>query len=155
MRRGDVGPFGVVTLVVTLLLQVACAAALLSAGHGWLPLCVAVVVARLAMARAGLPGVPVAAGSSLGRAVAGTVPRAWLAAAVLATGLLSGGLGLLAAGPAGAVRMLAAAVPGLLAAEFVHRRATARLGGTTGDVMGASAEVAMTAYLFAAAALWP
>jgi cobalamin synthase len=155
MRRGDVGPFGVVTLVITLLLQVACAAALLGAGHGWLPLLAGVVVARLAMARAGLPGVPVAAGSALGRAVAGTVPRAWLAAAVLATGLLAGGLGLLVAGPAGAVRMLAAAVIGLIAAEFVHRRALARLGGTTGDVIGASGEVATTAYLFAAAALWP
>ena len=76
MRSGDVGPFGVATLVLTLLLQVACAAALLAADDGWLALWAAVVVARLAMARTGLPGVAVAAGSSLGRAVAGTVPRA-------------------------------------------------------------------------------
>jgi adenosylcobinamide-GDP ribazoletransferase len=43
----------------------------------------------------------------------------------------------------------------LLAAELVHRRAVARLGGTTGDVMGAMGEVATTAHLLTAAALWP
>ncbi len=36
MRSGDVGPFGVATLVLTLLLQVACAAALLATDDGWL-----------------------------------------------------------------------------------------------------------------------
>ena len=92
MHRGDVGPFGVATLVLTLLLQVACAAALLSAEGGWLALWSAVLVARLAMVRTGLPGVAVAAGSSLGRAVAGTVPRAWWVAVVLlGAGLVAGG----------------------------------------------------------------
>ena len=92
MHQGDVGPFGVVTLVLTLLLQVACAAALLSADGGWLPLWSAVLVARLAMVRTGLPGVAVAAGSSLGRAVAGTVPRAWWGAVVLlSAGLVAAG----------------------------------------------------------------
>jgi adenosylcobinamide-GDP ribazoletransferase len=155
MHRGDVGPFGVGTLVLTLLLQVACVAALLSADGGWLPLWAAVLVARLAMARTGLPGVAVAAGSSLGRAVAGTVSRAWWAAAVLAGAVLLAGGALLVADPDGAVRLLAAAAAGLLAAEVLHRRATARLGGTTGDVMGAMGEVAMTVHLLAAAALWP
>ena len=79
MRQSDVGPFGVVTLVLTLLLQIACLAALLRQDGGWLALWTAVVVARLAMSRTGLPGVPVAEGSSLGRAVAGTVSPPWLA----------------------------------------------------------------------------
>jgi cobalamin synthase len=154
MHRGDVGPFGVATLVLTLLLQVACAAALLSAEGGWLALWSAVLVARLAMVRTGLPGVAVAAGSSLGRAVAGTVPRTWWVAVVVAgAGLVAGGA-LLVDGLSGAVALLAAAAAGLLAAEGVHRRATARLGGTTGDVMGAMGEVAMTAHLLTAAALW-
>ena len=154
MHQSDVGPFGVVTLVLTLLLQVACAAALLSADDGWLPLWTAVLVARLAMARTGLPGVAVAAGSSLGRTVAGTVSPAWLAAAVLVSGVLGGGAALLVGDPADAVRLLAAAAVALLAAEVLHRRATARLGGTTGDVMGAMGEVATTAFLLVAAALW-
>jgi cobalamin synthase len=154
MHRGDVGPFGVATLVLTLLLQVACAATLLSAEGGWSGLWSAVLVARLAMVRTGLPGVAVAAGSSLGRAVAGTVPRAWWVAVVLLGAGLVAGAGLLVDGLSGAVALLAAAAAGLLAAEGVHRRATARLGGTTGDAMGAMGEVAMTAHLLVAAALW-
>jgi len=50
--------------------------------------------------------------------------------------------------------LLAAAASGLLAAELVHRRACARLGGTTGDVMGAMSEAATGVFLLAAAALW-
>ena len=155
MHRGDVGPFGVVALVLTLLLQVSCAAVLLAADDGWLPVWAAVVVARLAMARTGLPGVPIAAGSSLGAAVAGTVSRAWLAGLVVAVAGVGAGAALLLGDPADAVRLLGAGAVALLAAELLHRRATARLGGTTGDVMGAMGEVATSAFLLTAAALWP
>jgi len=113
------------------------------------------VVARLAMARTGLPGVPIAAGSSLGAAVAGTVSRAWLAGLVLVVAGLGVGAALLVGEPADAVRLLGAGVVALLAAELLHRRAAARLGGTTGDVMGAMGEAATTAFLLTAAALWP
>ena len=154
MHQGDVGPFGVVAVVLNLQLQVACIAVLLASDGGWLPLWSAVLVARLAMVRTGLPGVAVAEGSSLGRAVAGTVSRTWWAAAVvLCLGLSTAGA-LLLAGPARALGLLTAGVAGLLATEFVHRRAAARLGGTTGDVMGAMGEVAMTTHLLTAAALW-
>ena len=155
MRSGDVGPFGVATLVLTLLLQVTCAAALLATDDGWLALWSAVVIARLAMARTGLPGVAVAAGSSLGRAVAGTVPGPWFAGAVLLCAALAAAAGWLLAGPEGAAGLLAAAVIGLLAGEVLYRRARARLGGITGDVMGAMGEVATAASLVAAAAFWP
>jgi adenosylcobinamide-GDP ribazoletransferase len=40
---------------------------------------------------------------------------------------------------------------GLLAAEVVYRRARARLGGVTGDVMGAMGETATAAVLLVAA----
>jgi adenosylcobinamide-GDP ribazoletransferase len=155
MHQGDVGPFGVVALVLTLLLQVSCAAVLLAADDGWLPVWTAVVVARLAMARTGLPGVPIAAGSSLGATVAGTVSRAWLAGLLLAGAALAAGAAVLVADPVDAVGLLGAGVVAMLAAELLHRRATARLGGTTGDVMGAMGEVATAAFLLAAAALWP
>ena len=154
MRSGDVGPFGVATLVLTLLLQVACAATLLATDDGWLALWAAVVVARLAMARTGLPGVPVAAGSSLGRAVAGTVSWSWLAATALVGAAAMAGAAWILAAPADAAWLLVAAAVALLTAEVLHRRATARLGGTTGDVMGAISEVATTTYLLAAAAVW-
>src|SRR3954453_539281 len=77
MHQSDVGPFGVVTLVLTLLIQVSCLAALLPAGWGWLALWSAVTVARLAMARTGLPGVAMAEGSSLGALVRDTVSVRW------------------------------------------------------------------------------
>jgi cobalamin 5'-phosphate synthase/cobalamin synthase len=151
MRQGDVGPFGVVTLVLTLLLQVACLAALLTVDRGWLALWTAVVVARLAMSRTGLPGVPTAEGSSLGRLVAGTVSAAWLAgwAVVLVVLVLAGA----AADPQLTLRLLVSAAVGVLAAELVHRRARSRLGGVTGDVMGAMGETATTATLLVAAVL--
>jgi len=155
MRAGDVGPFGVATLVLTLLLQVACLAQLLALDGGWLALWTAVVAARLSMARCGLPGVPVAAGSSLGAAVAGTVSRVWwtgcavaAVACVLATAWWLGDLGQ-------GARLVGAAVLGLAAGELLHRRARARLGGVNGDVMGAAGEVTTTAVLLAAAVLLP
>jgi adenosylcobinamide-GDP ribazoletransferase len=152
MHQSDIGPFGVVTVVLTLLLQVACLTALLP--HDWVAPAAAVVVARLAMARTGLPGVRMAAGSSLGRAVAGTVSPAWFAASVVVSAVLVTAAQWLLTGPADAAGLLAAAVAGLLAAELLRARATARLGGVTGDVMGALGEVATTATLLVAAAVF-
>jgi adenosylcobinamide-GDP ribazoletransferase len=149
MHQSDIGPFGVVTLVLTLLLQVACLAELLSADAGWLAVWTAVVVSRLAMARTGLARVPMAEGSSLGRMVADTVSAPWLAACGLVLG------GLVAVGSGGdlavVVRLLGAAAAGLLAAELLYRRARVRLGGVTGDVMGAMGETATVAVLVVAA----
>jgi adenosylcobinamide-GDP ribazoletransferase len=152
MHQGDVGPFGVVTLVLTLLLQVACLAALLTADLGWLALVVAVVMGRVAMARAGLPGVAVSDGSSLGRLVVGTVSPRWLAGWGLVVALL---VAVGASGdPAVVGRLAGGAAAGLGAAELLHRRARSRLGGVTGDVMGAMNEVATTTTLLVAAAVW-
>jgi cobalamin 5'-phosphate synthase/cobalamin synthase len=152
MHQGDVGPFGVVTLVLTLLVQVACLAALLPADGGWLALWTAVVGARLTMARTGLAGVPFAEGSSLGRTVARTVSLPWLAGWLLAL------VGLLLLATAGdlirAGQLVGCAAAGLLAAEALFRRARRRLGGVTGDVMGAMGEVATAVTLLVAAAVW-
>lgn len=154
MHQSDVGPFGVVTLVLTLLLQVACLTALLPQDGGWLVLWAAVVGARLVMGRTGLPGVAVAEGSSLGRTVAGTVPPAWLAGAAVLTVIAAAGSATALRGPEHAAVQVGALAAGAAAAEFLHRHARRRLGGTTGDVMGAMAEVATAATLLVAAALW-
>ena len=144
MRAGDVGPFGVVTLVLAVLLQVACLAPLLIADGGWTALPAATVAARVAMARTGLAGTAIAVGSSLGQAVAGTVSRRWLAAVALVT---------LAAAATAEVPLAVAVVLGWAAAELLRRRASARLGGVNGDVMGALGEVTATVTLLAAALL--
>jgi cobalamin synthase len=148
MHQSDVGPFGVVTLVLTLMLQVACLAALLPADGGWLALWTAVATARLAMARTGLPGVATAEGSALGALVAHTVTLPWLAGC----GVVIAALVLLGAGdPDVAARLAGSALVGLLGAELLYRQARSRLGGVTGDVMGAMGEVATTVTLLAAA----
>ena len=154
MRAGDVGPFGVVTLVLTLLLQVSCLAQLLTVDRGWLALPAATVAARVAMARTGLPGTPIAAGSSLGAAVAGTVSRRWLAGTVAVVAVALAALGV-SGQPELALVLGGAVVAGWLAAEAVRRRASSRLGGVNGDVMGAMGEVAATVTLLTAAVLLP
>ena len=153
MRQGDVGPFGVVTLVLVLLLQVACLAALPPVDGGWLVLPAAVVTSRLAMARTGLPGIAVAEGSSLGQAVAGTVSRRWLSAVALLGAAVLVGAAAALGGAVLSARLAASAALGVVAAELLHRRARARLGGVNGDVMGAMGEVATTGTLLAAVLL--
>jgi len=154
MRQSDIGPFGVATLVLTLLLQVACLSALLPQDGGWLVLGTAVVTARLVMSRTGLPGVAVAEGSSLGRTVAGSVSVAWLGAAAVLTVALAGLAAASVRDPKHAAALVGAVAAGVVAGEVLHRRALRRLGGTTGDVMGAMGEVATAATLLVAAALW-
>jgi adenosylcobinamide-GDP ribazoletransferase len=84
--------------------------------------------------------------------VAGTVSVPWLAGWTV---LVLGGAaaaGWAVADAATGAALAGAAVAGLLAAELVRARATARLGGVTGDVMGAMGEAAATVVLLVAAA---
>ena len=140
-RRSDIGPFGVVTLVLVLLVQVAALADLLGRGAGAGSLVIAVVTGRLALTLACLRGIPAARPEGLGALVAGSVPRAggvavalaWLVLAAAAVGAEHGmGAGLATGG---------AVLGGLLAAGIIVRIARRRLGGITGDVLGATAEI--------------
>jgi adenosylcobinamide-GDP ribazoletransferase len=159
MRRGDVGPFGVVTLLVTLLVQVAALQTAFAAGRGLGSVVVAAVVSRLVLPLLCLRGVPAARADGLGHQVAGSVGPAQLAAAaalalagvgvVVATQLVwwhaAGATGL--AGVVGPLRLpLAVALP-LLVAGGLALRCVRRLGGITGDVLGAGVEAAFTTCL--------
>lgn len=62
LRTGDVGPMGVMALVVVVLLQIASATALLSLAHGWLLVGVAVVASRVAATLGCLRVLPTASG---------------------------------------------------------------------------------------------
>lgn len=96
------------------------------------------------------PRVPSARPDGLGSFVAGTVRP--LPAAVCSAGVLAlCGLGLVHS-PAFAAACAAGAVLGLLAAGLLLRRAVRRLGGLTGDVLGALVETAATTVLLVAAA---
>ncbi|MEV5436464.1 adenosylcobinamide-GDP ribazoletransferase, partial [Streptomyces sp. NPDC052682] len=87
MKQSDIGPFGVLTLVLVLLAQVAALAQAYggSWARGALAAVVAATAARLALTLAARAGVPAARPEGLGAAVAGVVPgRGALAAAVAA-----------------------------------------------------------------------
>ena len=156
MRRSDIGPLGTVTLILTLLIQVAAVSQAESAGHGRGPaaLIAAVVTGRLALTWACRRGVGAARPDGLGALVAGSVRPAipalttlvTLAAAVAAVVISATVIG----EPLGWTLPLAV-VAGLIAAFAVERHAVRRLGGITGDVLGALAEMATTVALVVAA----
>ena len=144
-RRGDVGPFGVVTLVLVLLVQVTALAVATEAGWGAITVVIAVVTGRVAVVFACSRPIPAARPDGLGALVAGTVPRmaaiAWVVAIVVASLAASiWSVGSYWLPP------LAVAV-GLLVALALVARSVRRLGGITGDVLGAAVETATTAAL--------
>ncbi|MGW1779856.1 adenosylcobinamide-GDP ribazoletransferase [Streptomyces sp. NPDC002143] len=176
MKQSDIGPFGVLTLVLVLLVQVAALTQLYA--ESWALGAVAVVVsaaaARLALTLAARAGVPAARPEGLGAAVAGAVPvrgAVLVAAAVVLAAAGAGayfgpydvGVGAVAvigpveAGPVlepyDAVRPALAVLAALAAAELLLRHCTRRFGGVTGDVFGGLAETAATTALVALALL--
>jgi adenosylcobinamide-GDP ribazoletransferase len=155
MRRSDIGPLGTVTLILTLLIQVAALSQAESAGHGRGPaaLIAAVVTGRLALTWACRRGVAAARPDGLGALVAGSVRPAIPAAATvvtLAAAAAAVAVSAAAGEPLGWTLPLAVAA-GLAAAFAVQRHAMRRLGGVTGDVLGALAEIAATVTLVVAA----
>ncbi|OIK29387.1 adenosylcobinamide-GDP ribazoletransferase [Streptomyces malaysiense] len=148
MKRSDIGPFGVLTLVLTLLAQAAVLAQSYddSWARGAAAAVTSAVTARLALTLAARGGVPAARPEGLGAAVAGVVPATGaLALTVLcAAGAAAWGA---AFGPYGALRAAAAVLFALAVAELLLHRCVRRFGGVTGDVFGALAETAATASL--------
>jgi adenosylcobinamide-GDP ribazoletransferase len=141
MRKGDVGPFGVVTLVIVLLAQVTALAQLVAEGDGAAALVAALGVSRLALPLACLRGVPAARADGLGAAVAGSVSPPAAVLAVLLTAVPLTALALL-------VDDAVAWTPlGLLVGAALGWRAVRRLGGVTGDVLGAVVEATFTGAL--------
>jgi adenosylcobinamide-GDP ribazoletransferase len=133
MRGGDIGPFGVVTLVLVLAVQVS---ALAQSGPE--VLLVAVPAGRLAITWACRRGVPAARRDGLGAMVAGSVgvvPLLLVTAVVVAAAALLGWRG-----PVAVLAGVAASI-----ALVGHSRG--RLGGVTGDVLGACTETATTVAL--------
>ncbi|MEV5371034.1 adenosylcobinamide-GDP ribazoletransferase [Streptomyces albogriseolus] len=148
MKQSDVGPFGVLTLVLVLLAQVAALAQAYggSWGRGALAAVVSAVAARVALTLAARTGVPAARPDGLGAAVAGVVPaRGAAVTVVLAAGLLAGAGAAL--GAYDAVRAGLAVVAAAGTAELLLRRCVRRFGGVTGDVFGGVAETAATTAL--------
>jgi adenosylcobinamide-GDP ribazoletransferase len=75
MRRSDIGPFGVVTLLLVLLVQVASLSSLLSLGLGTEAVLAALLVSRGVLPLLCTPAFPAARTTGLGHAVAASVSR--------------------------------------------------------------------------------
>ncbi len=141
MKRPDVGPFGVVALVLVLLVQAAALAELADRSR---PAALAAVVTATAAGRLGVTlacrrGVPPARPEGLGALVAGTVGPVALAAGTVAVALLA-----VAAVPGRPWQGPLAVLIALAVAAGLLRHAVRRLGGITGDVLGAIVEVVTT-----------
>ena len=142
MKDSRVGAFGVLALVLSTLVRVF-AVSSLAATDGLIALVVAHLLGRT-MAVAVMGAAPAAAGTGLGHSYTAHRPRAWTAAVVVLSSAVAVGLGL-----TGTVSLTTAAAGAALVA-LVARRA---FGGITGDVLGATEQVAEMAVLVSAAAL--
>lgn len=145
MRRGDIGPMGVVALVLALLVEALSAGVVLGRPWGWVQLAVVIAVARGSLALGCVRGVPSARPDGLGALVSGSVPRpaaavAWVVwtAALVASAVL--------AGQAWWWPLVAVAAV-LVKSFWLVGLATRRLGGITGDVLGALVELSTVVLL--------
>ncbi|WP_240617354.1 adenosylcobinamide-GDP ribazoletransferase [Nocardioides speluncae] len=144
MRKSDIGPFGVVALVLSLLIQVA---ALAECGaHAPAALAVALVVSRTVLPVLCTAWFPAARADGLGSLVAGSVPPLRALVSLLVAAALVVGVLVVDDAP-----RLGFAALGLLAGVGLALHARRRFGGLTGDVYGACVEVTFTAALMVAA----
>ncbi|WP_069626990.1 adenosylcobinamide-GDP ribazoletransferase [Streptomyces niveus] len=151
MKQSDIGPFGVITLLLVLLTQVAALTELYDEGwaYGAVAGTLAAVTARLALTLAARTGVPPARPDGLGATVAGSVPpRTALLTALLVAAVSAAACGGLF-GAYGALHHTLALAAGLGTAQLLLTHCVRRFGGVTGDVFGGLAETAATAALVA------
>jgi adenosylcobinamide-GDP ribazoletransferase len=161
MKKSDIGPFGVATLLLVLLIQVTALATCISAGYGVIALGLALIISRLmisflcrkyAAARADGLGSLVAHSVSRGQEfIAHALTWAGIVAVIAAThheiGRLGDGLdGRPVHGVWGLILLIA-----LVAPPRITHRATRRFGGATGDLYGAGVEIMFTSILVALA----
>ncbi len=157
MRRSDIGPFGVVTLVLVLLAQVAVVTQLLTVRPftiSAIGLVGAAVLSRAALTWCGRRGVSAADSEGLGAQVAGSVATPSAVVAVGSSIVLLTSWALVV-DPRLTVPVAASALSALLAGEAWRRHCSRRFGGITGDVLGSVEQVTFTSYLLVLAVLLP
>lgn len=144
MRSPTVGPFGVATLIMVLLAEVVGVATLTGQGRWW-HIALAVTLGRVAAVIATRSTVPAAHPDGFGALVAGTQRLSVIVWPLIAlgAGIAIGGLGVgsgvfsAAAATHNAVTVLAV----LAVAWLFTRHCARRMGGMTGDVIGAVIEI--------------
>ena len=145
MRRGDIGPMGVVAVVLVVGGQAVAATALLGSVSSSALLVIAIAISRSSLLIGCRAGVPAARSGGLGSAVAGSVPAPLGVGVGGAGAAVLVGAAVVAGRPwwVGAIAIAAA----VLVAFAVVRLAVRQLGGITGDVLGATVELTFTVLL--------
>jgi adenosylcobinamide-GDP ribazoletransferase len=150
MRSPEVGPLGAAAVMLSLLVQVAALAACVGGHRGTESVVLAVVTGRLAVVHACRVGVPAARPDGLGALVAGSV-RPWVAwawtAAVVVEAVVYGRFDQDAGTLRGGLRAVLALALGLAVTTLLRRHVVRRIGGVTGDVLGALVEVGQAVVL--------
>ncbi|MGI5220309.1 adenosylcobinamide-GDP ribazoletransferase [Nocardia sp. CA-290969] len=148
MKSGGAGPFGVAAIVLAAGIQAGAFTTLAGSGH-WYAVLVAVVLGRVAVVAACRRGIDPAPDTRFGALVAGTQSRAtvtvWVVVAAVAS--IAAVPGLAWSGPL-------VAVLALLVAVRLADHGIRRIGGLSGDLLGAAVELttALSALGFAVAA---
>ncbi|HEV2346065.1 MAG TPA: adenosylcobinamide-GDP ribazoletransferase [Actinocrinis sp.] len=151
MKQSDIGPFGVVALILVLAVQISSLAAAYDVHRGPVAVVVAAMTGRLAVTAACSGPIPAARPDGLGAWVAGSVRVRTAMAAGIAVAVVSGLLGLIV-DPQTAVLAVAAVPLGIAGALVLLIRCVQRFGGITGDVLGALAETGAAIALLVLAA---
>jgi adenosylcobinamide-GDP ribazoletransferase len=149
MRRSDIGPFGVVTLLLVVMVQISALAQCMhrDVGFGTIAILLAVVTGRLAVVQACGRHVPSARPEGFGALVAASLSRVtgWVwSALVLGLAWLGGNA---AGGVPEGVLLICAVLAGLVLATILRAVTVRRFGGVTGDVFGSLLETATTVVL--------
>jgi adenosylcobinamide-GDP ribazoletransferase len=144
MKQSDIGPFGVVAIVTVLLIDVAALTTCITAGFGWQSILIATTASRLTLPWSCRTTIPTARPDGLGALVASTVRPTTAALTTITT--LAATLLLTWLTTPTPTTLIAAAAAVLIAvgtALAVIHRARNTLGGITGDVLGATVELAL------------
>jgi adenosylcobinamide-GDP ribazoletransferase len=143
MKQSDIGPFGVLSIVAVLLIDVAALTACLQANFGWQAILIATTASRLTLPWTCRTTVPSARPDGLGAIVAATVRPLTAALVTLAVLAAATALAWLTRSTTSAIATAAALLLTVAAALATTRRARTTLGGTTGDVLGAAIELTL------------
>lgn len=157
MKRSDIGPSGVVTLTLVLLVQVSAIAQVLAATPAvvaGVSVIGAAVISRAAITWTCRRGVPAATADGLGGQAAESVSVVAAVAVVAASfTAVVAAAAVAASDRAVTVGVTLGCLVALLVAELWRRHCSRRFGGITGDVLGSVEQVTFTTFVVTVALL--
>jgi adenosylcobinamide-GDP ribazoletransferase len=153
MRRSDIGPMGVVSIVGALLVQVAAIGSIDSRGAALVVIALQPLVGRVTILGATTGGIPLARAKGFGALVGGVTSVVGAVVGHVLVLVLCAAAGWWRAGPWGALALGASFLVATGISTLWRHHLTRRLGGLTGDTFGSLIEVSQTGFALGAALL--